>query len=433
MFAPDPLGAEPLATSHWTTAAPPLEAVPALTGSVESDVAVIGAGYTGLIAALRLAEAGLRVVIVEAEQPGWGASGRNTGQVVPTMWGMHKTPRQIEERFGRERGARLNGRVGAAADELFALIARHAIQCDARRGYVCVARTPKSLGKWRSVFAEWGPYGGRSELVDRDALSAYVASPRYAGGVLLPGGGHLNPLALSRGLAQAAMSRGVQIFGGSRAVGMSRVRSGWQIRTREGRVNARTVLIGAGAYADDLVPALRAVGSVAHCGVLATDPLPDRGKSLLPAGHPIADLDDPAVFGPVVDAQGCLVVSFLVGRRPPDLKSTERIVRPRLARAFPGISIAPFRRLWVGRFLLSLDGVPRIVRIDEGVYAAAACNGLGHTLGFVAAQELADLALGRPEAELNLPVQTLSRARAPRWVSPVLRTVVFPLANRFGA
>jgi glycine/D-amino acid oxidase-like deaminating enzyme len=115
MFAPDPLGAEPIATSHWTIAAPPLDAAPPLAESVESDVAVIGAGYTGLIAALHLAEAGLRVVIVEAEQPGWGASGRNTGQVVPTMWGMHKTPRQVEERFGRERGAQLNRRVGAAA------------------------------------------------------------------------------------------------------------------------------------------------------------------------------------------------------------------------------------------------------------------------------------------------------------------------------
>ena len=433
MFAADPLGAEPIATSHWTIAAPPLDPAPPLTGSVESDVAVIGAGYTGLTAALRLAEAGRRVVIVEAEQPGWGASGRNTGQVVPNMWGMHKTPRQIAERFGRERGTRLNGRVGAAAGELFALIAQYGIQCDTRRGYVCVARTPKSLDKWRSVFTEWGPYGGRSELIDRNALRTYVASPRYAGGVLLPDGGHLNPLALSRGLAQAGLSRGVRIFGGSRAVGMTRVASGWQIRTPDGQVNARMVLIGAGAYADALVPALRAVGSVAHCGVLATDPLPDRGESLLPAGHSVADLDDPAVFGPVIDAQGCLVVSFLVGRRPPDLKSTERIVRPRLARAFPGVSIAPFRRLWVGRFLLSLDGVPRIVRIDEGVYAAAACNGLGHTLGFVAAQELADLALGRPEGELDFPVETMARARAPRWVSPVLRSVVFPLANRFGS
>lgn len=433
MYADNHLGAEPIATSHWTASAAPLDPTAPLVGDIDADVVVVGAGYTGLLAALRLTGAGRRVVIVEAEEPGWGASGRNTGQVVPLMWGMHKTPQHINKRLGADRGARLNARAASAASELFALIDRNNIQCDVRRGYLCVARTARSLDKWHSTFLQWQPYGGRCERIDREGLRRFVVSPRYAGGVLLPDGGHLNPLKLTRGLAQTALRNGVQIFNNSRALSLSRISAGWQIETRQGRARAPTVLIGAGAYADNLVPALRGVGTMTYCGVLATDPLPDHGKSLLPAGVAVADLDDPAVFGPVVDAQGSLVVSFLIGRKPPTLESAQRIVGRRLARAFPGVALPPLRRIWLGRFLLSLDGIPRIVRIDRGVYAAAACNGLGHTLGFIAAQQLAELALGRPEAELEIPVQTAAQASAPRWVSPLLRSVVFPLANRFGA
>ena len=138
------LGSEPISTSHWSQLTPTLQRFATLDAQLECDVAVIGGGYTGLLSALTLAAAGRRVVLVEAEQPGWGASGRNAGQVIPMAWGGHKTAGFITSKQGAERARRLNTAVAAAGRTLFDLIDEHQIQCDAHTGYVCVTRTDKT-------------------------------------------------------------------------------------------------------------------------------------------------------------------------------------------------------------------------------------------------------------------------------------------------
>jgi len=147
-----PLGYDSISTSHWCRAALSIPALPRLESEIECDVAVIGAGYTGLVSALTLAESGRRVCVLEAEQPGWAASGRNAGQVIPMMWGSHKTPPNIIGTYGEALGTRMNSMVASAGRNLFALIERHGINCDARTGYVCVMRHQKSLMRWQGMF-----------------------------------------------------------------------------------------------------------------------------------------------------------------------------------------------------------------------------------------------------------------------------------------
>ncbi len=433
MGARTPLGYEPISTSHWCEAAPAIPPAPRLESETECDVAVIGAGYTGLVSALTVAESGRKVCVLEAEQPGWAASGRNAGQVIPMMWGSHKTPADITATYGETLGSRMNAMVAAAGENLFSLIERHHIHCDARAGYVCVMRTEKSFARWQKQFDAWHQYGGRFEALDRATLGRYVASPRYVGGYFLPDGGRVNPLSLSRGLALALQRHGARLFGGSRVTRVERAGGGWRVVTAQGAVRCHRMLVGTGAYADQLFPELRKTGIPMICGVVATDPLPDRGVGILPGGVPMADMDDPAVFGPSIDAQGCLVVSYMIGAREPDLARALRVVVPRLQRAFPQLAVPPFRRHWIGRFLISLDGIPHLMRLDDNIFAAAVCNGVGHTLGVSAAMQLAKLAMGATEAELDLPVRTPKAAPGATILPGLLRRVVMPLANRLGA
>lgn len=426
------LGHEPISTSHWSRTAPEAPPCPALEGTIEADCTIIGAGYSGLIMALELAAAGRSVVVLDAEAPGWAASGRNAGHVAPLFWGAKKTPHQMVAAYGSDTGARMNRMIAGSGRWLFDLIDRHGITCDARKGYLCLARTDASLAKQRGIFAEWSEFGGEFETIDRNGLAHHVNSPNYAGGVWLPNGGLVNPLALSRGLAAAAVREGVRLFGNSRALSAAKDGEAWRIQTAQGVVRSQTLLVAAGGYADALFPALRKTAYTVHCGVIATDPLPDEGTSTLPSGTPIADLDDKAVFSPAIDAEGCLVISFLIGPGDLEMRKALKICAPRIAKAFPQFAPPEFKRIWAGKFTITPDGAPRLLRLADNAFAATGCNGLGHTLGISAARELAKLALGVDEDTMNFRVQDAKPLPASSAANWLLRHVAFPLVNRAG-
>lgn len=427
-----PLGHEPISTSHWSRKAPEALPCPALQNMAEADVTIIGAGYSGLVMALELASTGRSVVVLDAEQPGWAASGRNAGHVAPLFWGAKKTPRQIIAAYGADRGARMNRIIASSGRWLFDLIDRHEIACSVRKGYLYLARTEASLATHRETFAEWSEFGGVFEMIDRSELARHVNSPNYSGGMWLPSGGLVNPLALSRGLAAAAVREGVRLFGNSRALSAAKDGDAWLTRTEQGAVRSPTLVVAAGGYADTLFPSLRKAAYTVHCGVIATDPLPDRGASLLPGGAPVADLDDKAVFSPTIDAEGCLVISFLIGPGDLEMRKALRICAPRIAKAFPQFALPEFKRIWAGKFTITPDGAPRLLRLADNAFAVTGCNGLGHTLGISAARDAAALIGGANEDDLAFPVLTPSPLPGARFIPWALRTIAVPLMNRLG-
>jgi glycine/D-amino acid oxidase-like deaminating enzyme len=347
------------------------------------------------------------------------------------MWGTKKSPAQIVEAFGAERGARMNNAVAQAGRTVRELIARHDIQCDARlEGNLCLARTPQSLEKTIAGYDAWAAYGGRFDILSRDALARYIASDAYAGGVLLADAGALNPLRFTHGLARAAQSAGVTIYANSPATRAVHKPSGWTITTAQGSVRAGTLLIAGGAYLGGLFPALRKEAYEVCSAIVATDPLPDQGRSILPGGAPMADLDDAAIFAPVIDAQGRLIVSMLFQGGAMTMADAERIVRPRLARAFPQADGAPFTQMWGGKFLMTADGAPHLVRLGHNAYAALGCNGMGHTLGILAAQDLGRLGAGAAEADVLFPITAPKSAPMHGVMTAALRHVMAPMMNR---
>jgi len=405
-------------------------AYPALRGETAADAVVIGGGYSGLVAALEAQAAGMSVVVLEAEQPGSGASGANAGHFAPMIM-PGTSPEKVRAALGEARARRWLGMIAASGRWLTETIDRHAIACDLRRGYLCVARSDRSVDRMRAGFAAWAEHGGTFETVDRAALGRIVRSARYAGGVMLGEGGTLDPLALATGLARAAAGAGVRIFGDSRALSATRDGDAWIVATDRGAVRARRMLVATGA-AHLPFPSLRGMAYRMAAATVATEPLADGDSAIFPAGGSLVDLDDKAVFSPGIDARGRLVGSVLCGTGEPSLPASARPLLRRLERAFPDLDQPRFTRLSWGEMTISANGLPRILRFGDDAWSVTGCNGFGLTHGISAAREAARLLSGRSPDELALPVVPPKPLKGHRFVAFTLRAIVAPALNRFG-
>src|SRR5262249_36469313 len=223
-------------SSLWAATATPASSYPPLRGEVTTDCVIVGGGFTGLSTALHLAERGIGAVLLEANEPGWGASGRNGGQVIP---GLKLDPSELRARYGEERGRRLTATVGGTADLVFDLIARHQIACDAARvGWIQGAPGPKGLAEVRKRAEEWAAAGADVAVLDGDEVRARVGGGDYVGAFLDRRGGTINPLSYARGLARAAAAAGAKIHGDSAALALEATGRGWRVVTSAGSVTA---------------------------------------------------------------------------------------------------------------------------------------------------------------------------------------------------
>ena len=221
-----------LPSLHADTARPPVD-TPPLDGDRRVSVAVIGGGFTGLSTALHLAEQGTDVTVLEANEPGWGASGRNGGQVNP---GLKHDPAQVEADFGPDLGGRMVAMSWGAPDFVFNLIQRQQITCEASQtGTLRAAYSQAGAAEIKASYEQGAQRAMPVQLLDAAKLRAGTGADRYVAALLDPRGGHLNPLGYARGLAQAAIQAGAKVHGGSPALSVSRQGGGWAVRLRPAR------------------------------------------------------------------------------------------------------------------------------------------------------------------------------------------------------
>src|SRR5690349_8168715 len=201
--------------SLWAAVTPDGPALPPLAGAAEADVVVIGAGFTGLSAALHLREAGVDVAVIEAAEPGWGASGRNNGQVIPTL--SRPDPDDIVARHGAA-GERFVAMLRDSANALFDLARRYQIQAEQEQtGWIQPVHSPGRFGIAERRVRQWSARGAPVELLSREQMKGMLGSDAWYGGFWNRSGGHVNPLALARGMARAVRDRGGRIFARSPA------------------------------------------------------------------------------------------------------------------------------------------------------------------------------------------------------------------------
>jgi sarcosine oxidase len=383
--------------------------LPQLRAATRAEVAVIGAGYTGLSAALHVAAAGAAVVALEAAQLGDGGSGLNGGQVIA---GLKHDPDLLAAHYGERIGSQLAARSAEAPDLVFDLIRRHSIECDAvRAGWLQLAASASQLPLLQRRAEQWRRRGADvAVLSDRDAAQL-TGSTRYCGGWLDRRGGTVHPLAYVRGLARAAMSCGARIFTCSAAEKLSHSGGEWRVDTPRGSVVARTVILATDAYTDRSFDALRRTVVTVPSIQVATAPLPpDLRASILPGGQSVSDTKRLLCYFRL-DAAGRVVLgtrgAFGDVPNPASTAAHERALRE----IFPALAGVPLEYRWGGFVALTRDGLPHLHELAPGLLAGLGYNGRGIAMATAMGRLLARRALGESAESLQFPVTPLQPIR----------------------
>jgi glycine/D-amino acid oxidase-like deaminating enzyme len=389
-------GREPAVASLYVETARPGAPTAPLAGDVTAEVAIVGGGFTGLSAALHLAESGVDALVVEAADVGFGASGRNGGQVNP---GLKWEPEPLMAAFGADLGGRM-ARVGATAPDLvFELVARHGIDCEARRsGTIRAGSSEKSAAGIRDHIRQGG---GDIVALEGEAMAQATGTSSYAFGSFDRRGGNLNPLGFARGLAEAALKAGARIFTATRAIKLAREGGRWRLTTDRGMVSAERVILATNGYTDDLWPALRRTIVPVLSSIVATETLPaDVAAAILPGRASLYEMSASHAYYRL-DAFGRFLMGGRGVMRPSSEIADYRGLIARAQRLFPALRGARWRFCWNGRVAVTWDQLPHIHEPAPGLSIGLGYNGRGVAMATAMGRMLARRVAGEP---LDLPV-----------------------------
>ena len=395
-----------LPRSLWAAVTPDVPARLPLQGNTRCDVVVVGAGFMGLSAALCLAEAGAKVIVVEAAKVGWGASGRNNGLIAP---GLKRDPHEVRHVLGNERADRLLRFSGEAPGRLFELIDRLNISCDVNdQGWIQAAHAPSAIPLIERRVSEWRALDADVSLIPRQDVAERLGTEYYVGAWIDRRGGSLNPLAYVRGLAAAALKAGAQVFESTPALGIDRAGSTWHLQTPGGAVIANAVLCCTNAYNHGIAP-LRATVIPLRTAQVASQPLGDEQvRSILPGGESASDTQRLLTSFRITADRRLIMggASATAGDETPGLmRHLHKAARER----FPTLGDIDWRFGWSGYLALTHDHLPRIFKPADGFYAGIACNGRGIAMATSVGEVLAGIVLGDSETESAVPVCSIRR------------------------
>ncbi|WP_110971718.1 NAD(P)/FAD-dependent oxidoreductase [Pseudomonas huaxiensis] len=388
--------------SYYAASSVPRPDYPRLTGELRCDVCVVGGGYSGLNTALELADRGFSVILLEARKVGWGASGRNGGQLIR---GVGHGLEQFHSVIGED-GVRQMKLMGLEAVEIVRQrVERHAIPCDLTWGYCDLANKPGEFDDFAEEAQALRDLGYRHELrlVPPGQMHSVIGSDRYAGGLIDMGSGHLHPLNLALGEAAAATQLGVQIFEES---AVTRIDYGPQVtvHTEHGSVRASTLVLCCNAYLNDLNRELGGKVLPAGSYIIATEPLgEERARQLLPQNMAVCDqrvtvdyfrlsADNRLLFG------GACHYS---GRDPKDIGA---YMRPKMLKVFPQLADVRIDFQWGGMIGIGANRLPQIGRLREqpNVYYAQAYAGHGLNATHLAGRILGEAISGQQSGRFDL-------------------------------
>ena len=406
---------DPLNHSYYAATAHKRQPQRDIEGDLECDVAVIGGGFTGLGAALACAERGFSVILFEAEHVGFGASGRNGGQLIP---GLRWTASEIEREFGRERAGALFD-LCWRDNRVKNRIARHGIDCDLKAGHLEAAWTPKDFDDMRRE-ADYlaNRFDYRTEIVAKGEMSRHIASPLYHGGIHDPQGGHFHPLNYAIGLAQAAETAGVRIVEGRRA----------SLDTAK----ARYVIDATDSWIGDVEPALGRYTVPIMNYNIATAPLANADE-LLPTDAAVADsrfvlnyfrlsADKRLIFGG----------GERYSQTPP--RDIAAFVRPFMAEVFPQIADAKIDYGWGGAVAVTMNRLPHIGRRGN-IFFAHGFSGHGALVTTLAGELIAEAMAGTAErfdVLANLPSRPFPGGKLLRQPLATLGLLYYAMKDKLG-
>ena len=391
LFANDRPGEYP--RSWYAATAAPLDPFPAAAGEIRADVCIVGGGYTGLSAALHLAQRGYDVVLLEAHRVGFGASGRNGGQVGS---GQRLDQETLEKAHGTETARRLWAFAEEAKALVRDLIADHAMPAIYKPGLVHACRTSAEVADEHAGADHLAERYGYTEIekLDRDALHAILPSDDYVGGSLDRDAGHVHPLNFAIGLAQAAAKAGARLCEGSV---VTRVTPGAAplVETADARIRCDRVILAANGYLGGLDGQVAARVMPINNFILATEPLGDRIDSVLRRDVAVADTRFVVNYWRLSE-DGRLLFGGgeSYGYRFPDIVRT---VKKPMLKVYPGLADIRIDYAWGGTLAITMSRMPCFLRPAPNVLSASGYSGHGVAMASFAGKVLAEAVAGQAE------------------------------------
>ncbi len=382
-------------TSYYAATANTAPDRPPLQENLDTDVCVIGAGYTGLSTALHLVEAGYRVVMLEAARIGWGASGRNGGQLINSY---SRDIDVIERHHGKEAARMLGSMAFEGADIIRQRIDQYQIDCDLKSGGLFAALNPKQMDELKERHALWAKFGhDQTELLDAEATRAKINSERYVGALLDHRSGHIHPLNLALGEAAAIESLGGRIFEDSRVTDIQRSERPVVTTDSGAKVTADYLMIAGNAYLGGLVPELASRSMPCGTQIVTTEVLGESwARDLIPDLECVEDCNYKLDYYRMTGDFRLLFgggVSYGGG----DPASIERTLRPNLEKTFPQLKGVKLDYAWGGDFLLTVSRLPQVGRLTPSIYYAQGYSGHGVTTTHLIGRLMAEAMKGQAE------------------------------------
>jgi glycine/D-amino acid oxidase-like deaminating enzyme len=379
---------------------------PSPTPPLDTDrtvsVAIIGGGFAGLSTALHLAEQGTDAIVLEAREPGWGASGNNGGQLNP---GLKLDPDTIEATFGSDLGRRMIAFSYNTPVFTLDLIRRLAIACEARQnGTLRAAYHATSVAAVEATAEQCIRRGMPVSVLKQDALREATGTDRYLLAMRDARGGDVQPLSYARGLARAALAAGAAIHGHTPATSLRREGGRWRIETPRAVIRAEKILIATNGFTDDLWPGLRRTIVPVFSSIAATEPLPDEvARQIMPTRSVLYESGHITVYYRV-DASNRL----LMGGRGPmhwirDPSAVAYLMRYAV-RLWPALGGIRWTHGWNSRLAITADHYPHVHEPGPGALVYLGCNGRGVALATAMGQQLAKRLIGGETAAIDMPI-----------------------------
>ena len=415
-----------LPPSLWAATAVEAPPTSSLEGSQTTDVLVVGAGFCGLRTAIELASAGVSTCVIDAGTIGWGASGRNGGQVNPIG---HEPPASIARRWKvaveSERVQRYLRLTIGAADALFDLVRHWRIECDAEQnGWIRGLHSEAASEEFGRLFDGWQRAGADLRLLERDEIEGLSGTRSYLRGWLAARGGSVQPLSYARGLARAASRAGATIATDTRGSDLMRTGNRWRLSTDRGEIFADTVVLCTNAYTDGLFPGLReSIVPVVSVQSATRALSKEQMEEILPKRQTFSDTrrvifyfrktaDDRLVFGSAGKD----------GDRPGS--TDRRRLLEGLRTLYPQFPDLDIEYLWGGRIALTLDHLPHLHELAPGLIAGLGFNGRGVAMATAMGAELAKWVLHRDADRLAIPIVRPKRIPLHRFHSIGVRALL---------
>lgn len=420
---------DPRSHGLWAQSACDAPATRCLTTNINADVVIIGGGYTGLSAALHLARAGKKAVVLEEKEIGYGGSGRNVGLVNAGLWMM---PSDVIKTLGSVYGKRVLSLLGNGPEVVFSLVREYGIECEAEpTGTLHCAPDTAGIRNLQQREREWQQLGAPVKLLGEQETKYLVGSPRFRAALLDTRAGTIQPLSYARGLAAAAIKEGADIFTQSGVCSAYKENGNWLVRTARGSVTAPWVIAATNTYTGTLWPEIRSEQIHLPYFNIATRPLPPEILSyVLPKKQGAWDTRD-VLTSFRLDQAGRLIIGSVGSLGIVEREIHRQWARRALASIYPALKNIPFESEWFGRIGMTSDSVPRYHKIDENVLSISGFNGRGISpgtmFGRVLAQkicgELDDNSMPLPLTGVASPPLRIARENVYRFGSTAVHTV----------